>query len=234
MEVEVVSAAEISFRYRGLEFARASMGEVAGSFRNGARLVVRTGDGGNRGRHHNRTLFRDFVRQMAELRDGSERHHPIYRMQPERWLEARVKRDLGVLDERLDPSCVYAQVPAFAATDRAMIDLLGVTREGRLAVIELKAEEDMHLPLQGLDYWARVRWHQQRGRVPALWVFSGSRTFARSSAAVAGRAFPARAPNDRFAVATLFTGDRVEAAGPGRALAQRHTGDLPQERGRQD
>jgi hypothetical protein len=40
-----------------------------------------------------------------------------------------------------------------------MLDLLGVLRDGRLAVIELKADEDLHLALQGLDYWIRVRWH---------------------------------------------------------------------------
>jgi hypothetical protein len=26
-------------------------------------------------------------------------------------------------------------------------------------VIELKADDDLHLALQGLDYWIRVRWH---------------------------------------------------------------------------
>jgi len=43
-----------------------------------------------------------------------------------------------------------------------MIDVLTLTREGRLAVVELKADEDIHLPLQGLDYWARVQWHHRR------------------------------------------------------------------------
>jgi hypothetical protein len=50
-------------------------------------------------------------------------------------------------------------VPAFQASDRGMLDLLTVTRDGRLAVLELKADEDMHFALQGLDYWLRVRWH---------------------------------------------------------------------------
>ena len=107
------------------------------------------------------------------MRDGVDRHHPLHRSSPERWLEASVRRDLGVLDERLDPAVVYSQVPAFAANDRAMIDLLGVSRDGRLVVIELKAEEDMHLPLQGLDYWARVRWHQQRGEFQRFGYFPG-------------------------------------------------------------
>jgi hypothetical protein len=61
---------------------------------------------------------------------------------------------------RLDPHHVYAQVPAIAgASDRGLLDLLGVTADGRLAVIELKADDDLHLALQGLDYWIRVRHH---------------------------------------------------------------------------
>ena len=61
---------------------------------------------------------------------------------------------------RLDSRHVYTQVPAIAgASDRGMLDLLGVTVDGRLAVIELKADDDLHLALQGLDYWVRVRHH---------------------------------------------------------------------------
>jgi hypothetical protein len=61
---------------------------------------------------------------------------------------------------RLDPEHVYAQVPAIAgAGDRGLLDLLGVTADGRLAVIELKADDDLHFALQGLDYWIRVRHH---------------------------------------------------------------------------
>jgi hypothetical protein len=40
-----------------------------------------------------------------------------------------------------------------------MIDVLAVTHAGRLAVVERKADEDIHLPLQGLDYWSRLEWH---------------------------------------------------------------------------
>ena len=68
---------------------------------------------------------------------------------------------------------VYSQVPAFAASDRAMLDVLTCTLDGRLAVLELKANEDIHLPLQGLDYWARVRWHQQHGEFTRNGYFAG-------------------------------------------------------------
>ena len=38
-----------------------------------------------------------------------------------------------------------------------MLDLLALDRNGRLVVIEVKANEALHLPLQALDYWIRVR-----------------------------------------------------------------------------
>ena len=54
---------------------------------------------------------------------------------------------------------VYGQVPSFGAGERGVIDLLGVECTGRLTVMEVKASEDIHLPLQALDYWMRVKWH---------------------------------------------------------------------------
>jgi hypothetical protein len=60
----------------------------------------------------------------------------------------------------LDSRHVYSQVPAIVgAGDRGLLDLLGVTADGRLAVLELKADDDLHFALQGLDYWIRVRHH---------------------------------------------------------------------------
>jgi len=54
-----------------------------------------------------------------------------------------------------------------------MIDALTVTREGRLAVVELKANEDIRLPLQGIDYWSRVAWHHTRGEFQKFGYFAG-------------------------------------------------------------
>jgi hypothetical protein len=54
-----------------------------------------------------------------------------------------------------------------------MIGVLTLTREARLAVVELKADEDIHLPLQGLDYWARVQSHQGRGEFLKFGYFGG-------------------------------------------------------------
>ena len=92
---------------------------------------------------------------------------------PERWLESLVVQDVTEVDERLDATSLYSQLPAFSASDRAMIDVLTTTRDGRLAVVELKADEDIHLPLQGLDYWSRVAWHMRGVSFSASDTFPG-------------------------------------------------------------
>jgi hypothetical protein len=94
-------------------------------------------------------------------------------MHPERWLESLVCSDVSVIDEHLETESVYSQVPAFSTADRAMIDVLTLTRDDRLAVVELKADEDIHLPLPGLDYWARVQWHHNRGEFLRFGYFEG-------------------------------------------------------------
>ena len=49
---------------------------------------------------------------------GGDKRDPLYRMQPERWLESVLRRDVEPLDAHLDAAHVYTQVPAFAAADR--------------------------------------------------------------------------------------------------------------------
>ncbi len=171
-EVAVLSPAEIAFRLRGLEFARARLSPDG--FRNRQQIVFGTEAAEVALTERNVAEFESVVRQLAQVRrpDGP-RDHPGWRMHPERWLESLVVHHVTSLDERLLPAPVYSQVPAFSAADRAMIDVLAVTRDGRLAVLELKADEDIHLPLQGLDYWARVAWHQERGEFARFGYFPG-------------------------------------------------------------
>jgi len=75
---------------------------------------------------------------------------------PEAWLESEVRAHPEQVDATLEPEPIYGQVPAVAGGERGILDLLAVDRAGRLAVLELKASEDIHLPLQALDYWMRV------------------------------------------------------------------------------
>jgi hypothetical protein len=56
---------------------------------------------------------------------------------------------------------------------RGILDLVAVDRSGRLAVVELKASQDIHLPLQVLDYWMRVKWHLDRDEFNEKGYFPG-------------------------------------------------------------
>jgi hypothetical protein len=69
---------------------------------------------------------------------------------------------LREVDASLDAEPVYRQAPALTCGDRSVLDLLAVDYAGRLAVVEVKVTEDLHLPLQALDYWIRVQWHASR------------------------------------------------------------------------
>jgi hypothetical protein len=73
----------------------------------------------------------------------------------------------------LDSRFVYAQVFANTSSERGILDLLTVARDGRLAILELKAAEHIHLPLQAANYWLRVRRHLQQGDFPRYDYFTG-------------------------------------------------------------
>ncbi len=171
-EVAVLSPAEIAFRWRGLEVARARLGAEAVTFQTRQEVVFGVGAEERVLDDRNFPLFVELMNAVRESRHPyGPRQHPLFRMHAERWLESLVVSDVSLIDERLDPGTVYSQVPAFSAADRAMIDVLTRTHSGRLAVVELKADEDIHLPLQGLDYWARVSWHHARQEFPRFGYF---------------------------------------------------------------
>ncbi|MFY9662435.1 MAG: hypothetical protein WAJ97_17565 [Terriglobales bacterium] len=173
-EVVVLSPALISFRCHGLEFAQARIAHDPRTFQSAQEIAFGVGPEERVLNSENEPHFADLVRLAAAVRhqDGPK-NHALWRMHPERWLESLAAANIAALAGRLQPEPVYAQVPAFAAADRAMIDILAITREARLAVIELKADEDTHLPLQGVDYWSRVAWHQSRGEFAQFGYFPG-------------------------------------------------------------
>jgi hypothetical protein len=168
VEQRLRSGTELAFLLHGLEFARVRFGASAESFNRVEQITFGAGANETELNAQSEPQLRELVAQLFLRRQpkGSQKD-PLYRMQPERWLEGELRRDLTVLDRTLDPAHVYAQVPAFAASDRGMLDLLAVSADGRLAVVELKASEDPQLALQGLDYWIRVRWHHAQNPDPA-------------------------------------------------------------------
>jgi len=174
VEIHALSSAEIAFRWRGLEFARARMEPAAGTFQLAEQIRFGIGPRETVLTEANSAEFDELISVIAATRrPEGDRTQSLWRATPERWLESVVIENLTALDDRFDPECIYSQVPAFAASDRAVIDVLARTRDGRLAVIELKADEDIHLPLQAVDYWARVEWHRTRGEFERHAYFAG-------------------------------------------------------------
>jgi hypothetical protein len=158
------NANEVGISLYGLEFARVRQGFVADSFARQVNVTFGAGPSETPLLEETEAAFAELMQRLFENRypEGSARN-PLYRLQPESWLQSILEGDLSRIDDCLGGDVVtYHQVPAFAAADRAMLDLLTVTRAGRLAILELKADEDLHFPLQGLDYWIRVHWLQQQ------------------------------------------------------------------------
>jgi hypothetical protein len=157
-------AGALSLRVRGLEFARAS----------GDTLCFGVSQRFSADESSLPEIER-LARELARMRspEAADRENPLYRMQPEGWLESQLRAHLEEFEPSLLPAPVYGQVPAFAGGERGVLDMVAADRTGRLAVLELKASEDLHLPLQALDYWMRVQWHLERDEFRAHGYFPG-------------------------------------------------------------
>lgn len=160
--VETVESGEsVSLRVNGLEFARCTRGQV----RFGIQSRHTAGE-------RNLPEILAIAVELARMRTGGSEAQ-LGLAAPERWLESVLRRNLPEIDAGLRPSPVYGQAPTLASGERGVIDLLAVGIDGRLSVVEVKASEDLNLPLQALDYWARVKWHLDAGDFTRSGYFSG-------------------------------------------------------------
>ena len=170
-----------SYSIRGLEFARTSDAErrqikfgvahypdeiAAKYFRAEPRKILTEG---------NFSALANLVNEIVARRNEkpADLRHPFYRLRSEAWLESLLRRDIQILDATLNPEFVYAQIPTWLGDERSVLDLLTINHHGRLVVIEIKAVEDMQLPLQGLDYWLRVEQARIRGEFERRGLFAG-------------------------------------------------------------
>ena len=203
----------ISLRVRGLEFAELSPARPA------LRIAA------------NATLPR--ASQAAEIARLAwrDRPRPIARRPrtvcirstaslPRRGSNRRCAPHIQTVDAALRCDPVYGQVPAMAGGDRGVLDLLAVDHTGRLAVIELKASADLHLPLQALDYWIRVKWHLDRGEFSAVRLFPRRRAAAGAAAPAAGLAFARISPHHRDHSGLFLPSHRCGANRPGGRMAE--------------
>jgi hypothetical protein len=121
------------------------------------------------------SIFKQLLHNLEVHRHplASDTMHSLYRAQPERWLETLVRQDVTRIDVALDQKFAYTQVLANAGGEHGILDVLTVTRSGRLAILELKATEFINLPLQAADYWLRIRRHLEQGDLQRYGYFPG-------------------------------------------------------------
>jgi hypothetical protein len=164
--VERIAASDgsVRIRVRGLELARESENQLLWTF------------DGCKPRPCSAADLEPLAREISLLRrhDTADRRNPLYLRDPELWLESQVRANIEHVDAQLLPAPIYGQVPGITGTTHGIIDLLACTRDARLVILELKASEDIHLPLQALDYWIRVKWHAARGDFGHCGYFPGT------------------------------------------------------------
>lgn len=172
IEVRPLSRSQgVRLMINGLEFVRITVGNMPrleyGVFER--RAICGSLD--NTSMSEITALVRSILRFRLPM--TSETMHPLYRLRTEAWLESRLRADIRALDPSLNPDAVYAQVPAWRGRNRSVMDLLAINNRGRLVVIEVKANEDITLPFQGLDYWICVEEARRRGEFQKRGFFSG-------------------------------------------------------------
>ncbi|HEY2859218.1 MAG TPA: hypothetical protein VGJ21_12430, partial [Terracidiphilus sp.] len=152
------SATEVGLLLHGLDFARVRRGVAAGSFAQTDEVTFGAGANETPLSEETEGLCRDLLARLFSSRHPDGEHaDALFRLQPERWLESRLRACMANVLPGFRDDLIYSQVPALTGNERGMLDLLTLDREGRLAVMELKADEDLQLPMQALDYWIRVR-----------------------------------------------------------------------------
>jgi hypothetical protein len=170
----VVSRHGQTLRYHGLPFAR--LRRVLDRDR------VWFGIEGSRRRLLDEYYREDWKKLLLDLEEhrnahASDRRHWLYRAGGEAWLESILRRDIS----KLDPGLIVAPLHAQFRTSHGgaigrgggarPIDLLALRHDGRLAVIELKVNEDREHVFQGVDYWRRVEAHRRRGHISSAKLF---------------------------------------------------------------
>ena len=159
-----------TLRYHGLPFARVR--------RVMDRDRIWFGIEGSRRRLLDEYHEQDWVKLLRDLEvyrheSCRDRRQWLYRAAGEAWLESILRRDVS----RLDPGLIVAPLHAQFRTSHGgptgarPIDLLALRHDGRLAVIELKVNEDREHVFQGVDYWRRVEAHRRRGHVSTANLF---------------------------------------------------------------
>jgi len=110
-------------------------------------------------------LFDDL--QTYRRFDSPNKRHDFYRLAPEAWLEAILRRDINLLDRNLVLSPIHQQF----RTGGEKIDLLTLRKDGRLIVVEIKTQPDPAMIFQAADYWRKIELQRRKGNLQKAKIF---------------------------------------------------------------
>ena len=99
--------------------------------------------------------------------DSPNKHHALFELTPEAWLEAILRRNIKRLDANLILSPLYNQFRA----ESGKIDLLALRKDGRLIVIELKVAPDREMVFQAVGYWRKIELNRRKGNLQTAKLF---------------------------------------------------------------
>jgi hypothetical protein len=118
---------------------------------------------------NSREDFFDLLENLEIYRrsDSPNERHALFRLAPEAWLEAVLRRNIRLLDANLILSPIYNQFRASGDT----IDLLALRRDARLVVIELKVSPDREMIFQAADYWRKIELQRRKGNLQKAKIF---------------------------------------------------------------
>jgi hypothetical protein len=116
------------------------------------------------------TYVQPFARYQTRR---SASHYAAAGANQERLLESNLVGEIRQVLPSIDARHIYPQVPSFVGEERNIIDLLTITKDGRMVVIEIKASPDPDLPFQALDYWIAVERHRKADDFARNGYFSG-------------------------------------------------------------
>ncbi|HUF03375.1 MAG TPA: hypothetical protein VMM38_04290 [Aridibacter sp.] len=159
----------VTLRYRGLPFARfRELGDDEKAWFGVEREKQILDD-------DSKDELAELLEKLAEYRrfDSPNKQHLFYQAAPEAWLESLLRRDVSRLDRNLILSPIYNQF----RTSRDRIDLLALTEQGRLVIIELKVTNDASMVFQAVDYWRKIELQRRQGVLDAAGLF-GKRKIA--------------------------------------------------------
>ena len=116
-----------------------------------------------------RQEFFDLMASLETYRrfDSPNKRHEFYRLAPEAWLEAILRRNIKILDRNLVLSPIHNQFRA----DGDKIDLLALRKDGRLIVIEIKTAPDLQMVYQAADYWRKIESARRDGSLRKAKIF---------------------------------------------------------------